>query len=265
MRVLILGRGRVGRGLQRSLAASDSISVELAGRGWRAGAIADADVVIIAVSDDAIRLVSEAIAPHLCTRTVVVHCAGARGSDELSACRARGAEVGVMHPLVSFPSVRTTPNLRDTTFVVSGGRAAVRASRAIASACGANTVVASPGDPAYHAAAAMAANGAVGLAFASVEVLIRLGFEPRAAERAIGGLLRTVGENVQRVGLPDALTGPVARGEPSTIARHRSGLRRVHRGALPTYDAILPAIVRCARAAGLSRRRASSILDLLSR
>lgn len=265
MKALILGRGRVGRGLHRSLGESDSVSAELGGRPWAPDAIAGADVVVIAVSDDAIRSVSEDIAPHLAKGTVVLHCAGARGSDELAACEARGARVGVMHPLVSFPSARTTPSLHGTTFVVTGGRAAIRASRAIASACGASTVVASPGDPAYHAAAAMAANGAVGLAFASVEVLIRLGFERRAAERAIGGLLRTVGENVQRLGLPDALTGPVARGEPDTIARHRTGLRRVHRGALSAYDAILPVIVRCARAAGLSKRKASAILDLRSR
>ena len=265
MKVLLIGRGRVGRGLHRSLSASAAIGADLAGRRWRPDAIADADVIVIAVPDDAIRSVSEGIAPHLTNETVVLHCAGARGSDELAASEARGAKVGVMHPLVSFPSVRTTPGLDDTTFVVTGGRAAVRASRAIAAACGARIVVASSGDPAYHAAAAMAANGAVGLAFASVEVLSRLGFERRAAERAIGGLLRTVGENVQRLGLPDALTGPVARAEPATIARHRSGLRRVHRGALSTYDAVLPVIVRCARAAGLSKREASAILDLRSR
>lgn len=262
MKLLIIGRGRVGRGLHRSLAKSASVRAELAGRTCSPERIAKAEVVVIAVPDDAIAAVAQDIARHLGDGVVVLHCAGARGTDELAACGARGAALGVMHPLVSFPSTRSSPSLRNTTFTVNGGRAAVRASRTIAEACGARVLVATTGDPAYHAAAALAANGAVGLAFASVEILERLGFERRAAERAIGGLLQTVGENVQRLGVPDALTGPVARGETQAIAKHRTSLRRVHRGALLAYDAAIPTIVRCAQAAGLSKRAAAAILDL---
>jgi len=94
----------------------------------------------------------------------------------------------------------------------------------------------------------------------SVGVLERLGFDKRAAEQAIGGLLRSVGENVQKLGVPDALTGPIARGEAATVAKHRAALRRVKRDALSAYDALVPIIVKCARAAGLSRASASKIL-----
>jgi predicted short-subunit dehydrogenase-like oxidoreductase (DUF2520 family) len=121
-------------------------------------------------------------------------------------------------------------------------------------------VVADTGDASYHAAAALAANGAAGLAFAAVSILERLGFDRRAAERAIGGLLRTVGDNVQSLGVPAALTGPIARGEPRTVARHRRALARLGRGALGAYDAVLPVVVDCARASGLTRAKALAIL-----
>ena len=134
-----------------------------------------------------------------------------------------------------------------------------------AAACGARTVVANTDDPAYHAAAALAANGAAALAFASVSLLERLGFDKRAAEQAIGGLLGSVGENVQDLGVPEALTGPVARGDVSTVARHRSGVRRLSREALSTYDALIPVIVRCARAVGLSKAKAAKILGEIER
>ena len=126
-------------------------------------------------------------------------------------------------------------------------------------------MVAAPGDAAYHSAAALAANGAAALAFASVTILERLGFDRRAAERAIGGLLQTVGHNVQTLGVPGALTGPIARGEAAVVRQHRKALRRRNRTALAAYDAVAPVIVRCARAAGLPKTKADVILDELER
>lgn len=264
MNVLIIGRGRVGLGLRRALSKS-ALSVSSAGRRIPQARIRAADVIVIAVPDHAIAGVSERIAANLRVDATVVHCAGARSRAELDACRAVGALTGVMHPLVSFPDTRTSPSLSGTTFTVNGDPRAVAACKRIASACGAYPVVAPTGDAAYHAAAALAANGAAALAYSSVSVLVRLGLTRRDAQRAVGGLIRTVGENVQRIGVPDALTGPIARGEPDTVSAHRAALRRVSRSVLPAYDAIVPVIVRCARASGLSRARAAEILRTLGR
>jgi len=265
MNVLIIGRGRVGRGLARALSSDDDTKVELDGRRTPAAHLADADVIVLAVPDAAIEAVATQIAGELSPKSAVLHCAGARGTDVLAACEERGCAVGVMHPLVSFPSKRSAPTLAGTTFTVDGVPRAVSAARTLAKRCGARAVEAKTGDPAYHAAAALTANGSVGLAFAAVQVLERLGFERRDAERAVGGLLRTVADNVQELGVPAALTGPIARGEPATVARHRSALRRRGRRALSAYDAVLPVIVRCARAAGLPARTANEILSQLER
>jgi predicted short-subunit dehydrogenase-like oxidoreductase (DUF2520 family) len=265
MNVLIVGRGRVGRGLGRALRLVDEVNVKLAGRRVAPLALNEAHVVVLAVPDDAIEGVAVDVAPELSTGAVVLHCAGSRGTDVLAACEARGCAVGVMHPLVSFPSKRATPSLGGTTFTLHGSPRAVSTARRLASWCGARAVVANTKDAAYHAAAALTANGAVGLAFAAVEVFERLGFERRDAERAVGGLLRTVADNVAELGVPGALTGPIARGEPETIARHRGALRRRSKRALSAYDAVLPVIVHCARAAGLPARKAREIIAQLDR
>ena len=265
MNVVVIGRGRVGRGLARALDEARDVAVVLGGRRTRVVDLACADVIVLAVPDDAIEEVAGVVAQHVSPEAVVLHCAGARGTEVLGPCEERGCDVGVMHPLVSFPSKRSTPSLTGTTFTIQGSPRAVSAARALAKRCGARAVSATTGDPAYHAAAALAANGAVGLAFAAVNVLERLGYGRRDAERAIGGILRTVADNVQDLGVPKALTGPVARGEPETIARHRAALRRRSTRALATYDAVLPAIVRCARAGGLSARKAKAILSQLDR
>ena len=265
MNVLIIGRGRVGSGLRRSMEASDALEVAVAGRSCSPSRIAGADAIVLAVSDDSISSVARAIAPNLKHGATVLHCAGALGTDELDACRACGAAVGVMHPLVSFASKQRSPSLRGTTFTVNGSRRAVAASRRIAKACGARVVSAETSGAGYHAAAALAANGAAALAFVSVGLLERMGFEPRAAERAIGGLLQSVAENVQSLGVPGALTGPIARGESEAVSNHRVALRALSSDALAAYDSVVPIIVRCARAAGLGRAKASEILRIARR
>ena len=261
MNILIIGRGRVGNGLRRALRANGTHEVEAAGRAVKPAEVRDADVIVLAVSDGSIESVAQSISENLGPGAVVLHCAGARGADVLQACEARGAAVGVMHPLVSFPSTRRSPSLRGTTFAMHGSPRALSSARRIAKACGARAIVAPTGDPAYHAAAALVANGAAALAFVSAGVLERLGFDRRDAERAIGGLLETVGQNVQELGVPAALTGPIARGEAEAVAAHRAALRRKGRNALAAYDALVPVIVHCARAAGLTRSKAAKILD----
>ncbi|TFH32573.1 MAG: DUF2520 domain-containing protein [Myxococcales bacterium] len=260
MNILIIGRGRVGGALRRSLVSDGQHTVVAAGRRWKPSSVQRADVVLLAVSDHSIESVAQHVAPDLSPRATVLHCAGGRGTEELISCATRGAAVGVLHPLVSFPSKRRNPSLRGTTFTVNGSRRAITVSRILGKACGARVVVAPTGDASYHAAAALVANGAAALAFVSVGLLERLGFEKRAAESAIGGLLRSVGDNVQSLGVPAALTGPIARGEADTVDHHRKALRRVSRDALGAYDALVPVIVQCARAAGLSPARASKIL-----
>ncbi len=265
MKVAILGRGRVGSALRRSLKDDGTHDVTAMGRKPNLSALRDANVVILAVSDDAIEPVAERIATELKPRTTVLHCAGARNVDELDACAARGANVGVMHPLVSFPSKRRYPSLKGKTFVAHGSSQAVAVSRRIGKACGARVITAQTANPVYHAAAALVANGAAALAFVAVQLLEGLGVAKRDAERSIGGLLESVGENVQSVGVPDSLTGPVARGDSSTVDRHRKALRRVGRGALSAYDAVLPVILQNAEALGLPRQRADEIRRIAKR
>lgn len=265
MNVLIIGRGRVGNGLKRSLQASGMLELSAAGRRCKPSSVAMADAIVLAVSDDSISKVASAIAPNLKRGATVLHCAGARGTDELEACRANGAAVGVMHPLVSFASKHRSPSLCGTTFTVNGSRRAITTSRRIAKACGARVVLAETEDAGYHAAAALTANGAAALAFVSVGLLERIGFKRRSAERAIGGLLQSVGENVQSLGVPGALTGPISRGEAEAVANHRAALRRLSPDARSAYDALVPIIVRCARAAGLAQAKASRILRATKR
>jgi predicted short-subunit dehydrogenase-like oxidoreductase (DUF2520 family) len=135
----------------------------------------------------------------------------------------------------------------------------------MADALGAKMVVTPIHGAVYHALVAMVANGTVGLANAAVPALARLGLERRDAEHAIGALLKTVAANVESLGVPKALTGPMARGDAAAIAAHRTALQQADLDAAGAYDAIAPLILRCAIDAGLSAERAAEIRTALSR
>lgn len=265
MNIAIVGRGRVGSALRRSLEQHGAHEITTMRRQLSLPLLRDADLVILAVPDDVIRPTAERIAMDLKRGATVLHCAGARDVEELVACAARGTSVGVLHPLVSFPSRRRPPSLVGKTFVVNGSPRAIAMSRRIGKACGARVLVTDISDPTYHAAAALVANGAASLAFIAVGLLERLGFSTTDAAKAIGGLLESVGENVRNLGVPEALTGPVARGDSDTVDRHRRALRRAGRRALSAYDALLPVILQSAEAAGLTRRQANEIRRIAKR
>ncbi|MEM9074249.1 MAG: DUF2520 domain-containing protein, partial [Myxococcota bacterium] len=97
MKVVIVGRGRVGKGLSAALRASD-LEVSLrSGRTTLRGI--DPDVVVLAVPDAAIADVAARIAPATSKACVFLHCAGSLGPAAFGAIDRPG---GAMHPLVSF-------------------------------------------------------------------------------------------------------------------------------------------------------------------
>jgi len=79
--------------------------------------------------------------------------------------------------------------------------------------------------PRYHAAAALVSNHAVALVDAGVELLTSIGLPRAQATTALAALLASTAANILRVGLPEALTGPIARGDVAVVARHVLALR----------------------------------------
>ena len=255
MKVLIAGRGRVGRGLYATL-RNTKLNVSL--RASRNPRRTDARTVLFAVPDDCIEEVATAWMPHTHTRAVFLHCAGSLGPEAFGEI---DRVCGTLHPLISFADPKRPPRVHGATFALAGSTRARKAGRSIARACGAR-VIETEGfvGAAYHASAALVANGTAALATVGVDILQRIGADRVAAQHAISALLHSVADNVANIGVPAALTGPIMRGDASTVGRHRKALRKHERTA---YDALAPAILRVAKQAGLSRARARAVADQL--
>jgi predicted short-subunit dehydrogenase-like oxidoreductase (DUF2520 family) len=147
-----------------------------------------------------------------------------------------------MHPMISFASLRFFPSLDRGNVHVAGDPVAVRRARALARLLG-MTPRTFPGldTVGYHAAAGLVANGAAALAAVGVRILESAGVPRAEAPKLLGPLLRSVAENVEALGFPDALTGPVRRGDADAVARHGALLASRVPDAVALYRASVEA------------------------
>jgi predicted short-subunit dehydrogenase-like oxidoreductase (DUF2520 family) len=171
--------------------------------------------------------------------TVVVHNAGSQSADAIAPLRGKCAGIAQMHPMISFASTSYFPSLKRGHVHVKGDKAAEDKARKLAKKLGMTPrTFGKKFDPvAYHAAAGLVANGAAALAAIGVELLAVAGVPRPDAPKMLGPLLRSVADNVEELGFPDALTGPVRRGEAASIEKQLGILKSKLPDALMLYVA----------------------------
>jgi predicted short-subunit dehydrogenase-like oxidoreductase (DUF2520 family) len=194
--------------------------VGLLGRGDDVARAADgADLVLITTPDAAIEGVAAAIDPS--ERTVVAHAAGSLELDVLAEHPRRAA----VHPLVALPDPeRGAERLVGSWFAVAGDPLVQRVAADLG---GRWFEVADDDRAAYHAAAAVASNHLVALMGQVHRIAEGIGVPGEAYLHLAAGAL----QNVAEVGPADALTGPVARGDWVTVARHLAAIDPSERDA----------------------------------
>ena len=100
----------------------------------------------------------------------------------------------------------------------------------------------------YHAGAVVVSNYVVALADLGRSLLVQAGVAPDEALPALIPLLTSVVQNLAQVGLPAALTGPVERGDVSSVERHLEALKRRAPGMVEIYRLLGREVLRIALA-----------------
>jgi predicted short-subunit dehydrogenase-like oxidoreductase (DUF2520 family) len=251
--VAIIGAGRLGGAVGRLLATAGYEIVAVTARTRRSAAIAarfvgvgepltdvaraaaGAAIVFITTPDRAIRKVCEAIARGggLRPGALVVHASGAHTRELLDSGQQAGALRAVVHPLQSVPSrEQGVANLPGSFYRIEADPGTLRCVRAMVRALGGRELAlprwkSDPESAAiYHAGAVAASNYLVALVDFAVRHFQALGADRQEALRAVLPLVRGTLANIERLGIPGALTGPIARGDASTVAGHVAALQR---------------------------------------
>jgi len=223
----IVGRGRLGTALAAALRDAGYDVTGPLGRGTDAVACAPG-VVLLCVPDAEIASAAALITPG----PLIGHCSGATGLDALGS-----REAFSLHPLM-------TVTVAGAVFAGAGAAVAGTTDRALATArqlvtdLGMSPVeIAEDDRAAYHAAASMASNFLVTLQAAAERLALTTGTE----RELLVPLVRATVENWARIGPERALTGPVARGDETTIARQRAAVAERTPELLELFDAMVKA------------------------
>jgi predicted short-subunit dehydrogenase-like oxidoreductase (DUF2520 family) len=197
-------------------------------------AASGADIVFITTPDRAIEDVCGAIAEGKGFRAgaLVLHTSGAHSLDLLDAAKNAGAFRAVIHPLQSLASreqgiktlpgsyfrIEVEPEVREQACDIVkslGGRELVlprwssdKNSTAL-----------------YHAGAVAVSNYFVALIDYGLKFYEALGADKQEALKAVLPLLRGTLHNVEVLGIPDALTGPIVRGDVQTVRGHLEAMK----------------------------------------
>ena len=282
LRVGVIGPGRAGIALGRALAragheitGASAVSeaskqrardnFPLARLTEPAQVLADADLVLMTVPDDVLPGLVEGLAatgaPY--AGRLVAHASGAHGVRILDPATRAGALPLALHPVMTFTGREDdVDRIKGVCFGVTAPDPLRAPAEALVIEMGGEPVfIAEQDRPLYHAALAFAANHLVTLVAEAASLLEQAGADNPG--RMLGPLLGAALDNALRFG--DAgLTGPVARGDSSTVASHLAAIEAADRGALPAYLALARLTADRALAAGrLSAGDAERLLDVL--
>lgn len=285
--VVVVGPGRAGGSLARSLASAGVPVPALGTRGGGPHPVAEAlgvptcspsqaleraDVVVLAVPDDAIAGLAEELAASVLSLRgasgrgasgrgasgaggwpLVVHLSGALGLEPLRALADVGLPVAAWHVLQAFPSADTGVRPGVLHAVTAEVPAPETVLAPLVHALGGRLLDLADADRArYHAAAVLAANGTAGVMVAASRLLEECGLGLAGALEALDPLVDSAREAVVRRGIPGGLTGPWVRGDEGTVESHRQAL-----GGDPDVLALYEALARVVRHAARPASRGS--------
>ncbi|MEC5215665.1 putative short-subunit dehydrogenase-like oxidoreductase (DUF2520 family) [Actimicrobium sp. GrIS 1.19] len=215
-------------------------------------AIGAASLFLLAVPDDQIAACCARLSGsgQIDQNSIVFHCSGALGSDQLRAAAALGAAVASLHPVRSFADPeRVCATFSGTFFGVEGDTAALATLLPLLEAIGARPLpIALASKSLYHAAAVFASNYLVTTLAVAQQAYVAAGIPPDIAMQLIAPLARESVDNAVRLGPAAALTGPIARGDMETVARQQQAIAHWDAAYGRLYDQLAAATVRLAGA-----------------
>jgi predicted short-subunit dehydrogenase-like oxidoreductase (DUF2520 family) len=251
----------------RSLTSAEKLAARVSGCKVYSGAqeVADiAQLVFITTPDDTISKVAAEVRWH--DGQSLVHCSGAHSVDVLEPAKQRGAKTGCFHPLQTFASVdQAIDNIPGSTFAIEAKEPLASILKDIATALEGDWVILKAGDKVlYHAAAVIACNYLVTLVKLATDLWQTFEVPPAQATKALMPLLRGTLSNIENVGLPNCLTGPIARGDLGTISRHLESLSKQAPSLLGIYKELGRQTVPIALAKGkIDSQRVEELNTLL--
>jgi len=221
------------------------------------------NLIFITTPDDVISTIASTISWH--ENQYIVHCSGAHSLDILESVKNLGATPGGFHPLQTFADIEQAfNNLPGSTFAIEAQEPLLTTLKEMAISLKGEWVLLAAGDKAlYHTAAVFASNYLVTLVKLATDLWGDFGVPQQQAIKALLPLLRGTLQNIQNIGLPNCLTGPIARGDLGTINKHIKTLEKENPKILNSYKLLGQQTISIALAKGKIDQARSKELETL--
>ncbi|MBD48100.1 MAG: hypothetical protein CL891_03285 [Dehalococcoidia bacterium] len=225
------------------------------------------DLIFITTPDD---LISEVAAKFSWKKgQSVIHCSGARGLSVLDSARAQGALVGAFHPFQTFSNVTSSKEaigkFVDIYFVIEAHGRLLNVLQEIATKLGGKVLcVENKHRALYHSSAVLSCGYIVTLLYSAVQLWKEIGFSEEEALDAIGTMAYSTVQSVRRYGLVSTVTGPVVRGDTTTLNHQLRALSINDTGFLKLFIALTEASLPMLKGF-LSEDKQREILKLVMR
>lgn len=237
MQIGFIGAGKVGTALacllkragyritgiySRSSAAEAAKFAEIKEYVTYSSLLANSDVVFLTVSDGVISDVAAEIAEFVRPGQYFIHCSGALTADVMQPCRDKGGRIYSLHPLQSFADRQNAVLHLPGSFFSGQGDAEVKplAMGIVTALQGTFAEISAEGKALYHAGACVASNYLVTLIDLAQNLYAEIGIPSEKSMQALRPLLAGTLQNISQLGTVQALTGPVARGDATTLEVH---------------------------------------------
>ncbi len=278
MKVAIVGTGRVGTAIAKALKNYKIVGLSSRKKedaflcikstgcsNWSSFAYQitrTADIVFLTVPDSKIEDVYKDIERNngFKTNSVVIHTSGALSSDIFKEARLVRKGRLSMHPVSSFVS----PNLPDgTIFALEGDEYGIRVGKQIVKDLnGKYFIVPKEIKPLYHAMLNFGASHLIALLQMGASLLEASGIKGR--EELILSLAERTLKNAKEIGLQNALTGPIERGDVETVELELKALKQVSPETLNIYKILSLETLKIAEKKGISSEKINRLEKLLT-
>lgn len=187
--------------------------------------IRDSGIIWITTPDDQIHAVVKQIAELSIEQKkekLILHASGAHSLSVLEPLQQAGYNIACAHPLLAFgDSPETVLKLDSVWFAIENTADSSQLLDNFFKKCGNRTFRIEPEKKTlYHAAACVLSNYLVTLLDASYQIFEKSGLTKEDIGQATTPLLESVIENIQGKPGSEALTGPIKRGDNSTVQMH---------------------------------------------
>ncbi|MGC1182385.1 Rossmann-like and DUF2520 domain-containing protein [Legionella sp.] len=188
-----------------------------------------ADITFITTPDDLIKQACDELSknPFLKQENIVLHCSGSLTSDTLNSASNKGCFVASVHPMRSFAKPELSiEEYQGTYCAMEGDEKSLPILKSLFEKIGSITYQIDKSKKSlYHAAGVFSSNYLVTLAQQALTCMQESGVETEIAMHIITNLMKGSISNLEKTLSPkQSLTGPIQRGDVSTIEKHMDAL-----------------------------------------